>query len=175
MSPSDNGEWSVGPEAMDATQGSVQKFLLLRQPSEPRIVQWSLVGIQQLVYSEKVGEFGSVFQIKTCHRPRLEVNTEINVSMVTRGALVLLLILLPTVATLLFFKLHRSFLIKEDFCRLHSYGLLDEFTLAMFMPSCLFSSASPRSQNSVSYTNVQANYFIFTHERRFQISLHELQ
>ena len=93
-----------------------------------------------------------------CHRPGLEVNIEINVNMVSKDAVVLLLILLPTVATILLFKLHRSFWIKEDFCHLHSYELLDDLALVMFMPCCLFSSTSSRSQNSVSHTKQVVSY-----------------
>lgn len=116
-----------------------RSFFLLRRPFKPRIVQWSLSGIQQLVYSLKAGEFRSVFQIKICHRPRLEVNTVLNVNMVSKDALVLLLIFLPTATTHLFFSLCRSLWIKEKFYHLHSYEILNYlalFLLFVFLYYC---------------------------------------
>lgn len=117
-------------------------FFLLRQPFKPRIVQWSLSGIQQLVYSLKAGEFRSVFQIKMSHRPRLEVNTVLNVNMVSKDALVLLLIFLPTATTHLFFSLLGSLWIKENFYYLHSYEILNYLALSLLFVFLYYSKKS---------------------------------
>lgn len=46
-----------------------------------------------------------------------------------------------------------------------SYELLDKLAFALFECCSFLSLTSPRSQNSVSYTNIQANYFVLAHKR----------